>query len=236
LLERVPITRVYELASIDYLGLPVWSAVTPLASDLTVHSGKGTTSQAARVSAAMEAIERVSGEDSPRSLVASHRELAATVGASAVVEPSAWELPFDTVYDPDRPITWVLAHDLMDDGDRWVARDLVVSPAVEGVCQGVETNGLASGNTILEATLHALLELVERDASALEDFYEHNHDPSVDNRPLHIVDLNSLPDAPRHWMQALTGRGLSVALQDITSDIGRSCCSRGSVNAHDAAR
>src|SRR5436309_11175257 len=63
LLDRVPITRVYGATALDRLGLPVWGAVTPLAQDLTVHAGKGRSAQAARISAVMEAIERVSAEE-----------------------------------------------------------------------------------------------------------------------------------------------------------------------------
>src|SRR5205809_5497895 len=41
--RRVPISRVVDLAPLDELRLPVYSAVTPLARDLKVHNGKGAT-------------------------------------------------------------------------------------------------------------------------------------------------------------------------------------------------
>src|SRR5258708_6456318 len=62
LLRRVPITRICNVTPLDFLGLPVWSAVTPLAKDLTVHAGKGGSPLAAQLSAIMEAIERVCAE------------------------------------------------------------------------------------------------------------------------------------------------------------------------------
>ena len=64
-LKRVPVSRVLDVTPLDYVGLPVWSAVTPLARDLTVHAGKGPTAEAARLSAVMEGIERVSAEAVP---------------------------------------------------------------------------------------------------------------------------------------------------------------------------
>ena len=64
-LDAVPVTRISDLMALDELCLPVCCAVTPLARDLTTHLGKGPTPLAARVSALMEAVERVSAEDVP---------------------------------------------------------------------------------------------------------------------------------------------------------------------------
>lgn len=60
--SRVPITRLSDLTPLDFIRLPVFSAVTPLARDLTTHLGKGPDAVSARVSAMMEAVERVSAE------------------------------------------------------------------------------------------------------------------------------------------------------------------------------
>src|SRR5262245_39602974 len=38
-LRRIPVTRVADLTPLDRLALPVFSAVTPLAGDLTTHLG-----------------------------------------------------------------------------------------------------------------------------------------------------------------------------------------------------
>lgn len=217
---QIPVTRVYDVGSIDYVKLPVWSAVTPLAKDLTVHSGKGTSPDAARLSAVMEAIERVSAEDvSPEATCRASYLGLAEAGEFQPIDPMLWDLPFDSTYDSDRSFDWVIAYDLAAHQHRWVARDLVISPAQEGVCQGVESNGLASGNSILEATLHALLEVIERDASSQEDYYNANHDPAEDRRALWLVDPASLPARPRTWYDKLTDSRLIVALQDITNDL-----------------
>lgn len=209
LLRRVPITRVLDLTPIDALGLPVWSAVTPLAKDLTVHAGKGRTSAAARLSAIMEAIERVSAETLPPERVrrATFRAL-----EGEAIDPALFDLPFETTYAPDRAIDWVRGYDLVTRRHAWVARDLVVSPAEEGVCLGVETNGLASGNSITEATLHALYELVERDALASEVFTERFVEGAA---PPRMIDPTTLPDAARRWTSALGERGVRTVVQDI---------------------
>src|SRR5207247_9973344 len=74
--HRVPISRVADLTPLDDLRLPVYSAVTPLARDLKIHNGKGATREAARVSAMMEAVERVSAEHTfAPTVVGSYQEL-----------------------------------------------------------------------------------------------------------------------------------------------------------------
>ena len=94
--RRIPISRVADLTPLDDLGLPAYSAVTPLARDLKIHNGKGATREAARVSAMMEAVERVSAERTTApTVVASYGELAA-VGAPRPVDPRDFEQPADT--------------------------------------------------------------------------------------------------------------------------------------------
>ncbi|MFY9806025.1 MAG: hypothetical protein WCC47_09150 [Pseudonocardiaceae bacterium] len=65
LLPKVPVTRIYDATPLDVVGLPIFSAVTPLARDLTVHAGKGSCAEASRLSAAMEAVDRCCAESLP---------------------------------------------------------------------------------------------------------------------------------------------------------------------------
>jgi len=161
LLRQVPITRVSDLAPLDPLGFPVCMVTTPLARDLTTHAGKGLDAQSARVSAIMEAIERVSAEAVAGARSGSFLGLQAQL---PVVDPVAFDLPSDTSYRPDEATSWVEGFDLLAERPAWLAVDLVVSPPSAGILREVDTNGLASGNTLLEATVHALCEVIERDA------------------------------------------------------------------------
>jgi YcaO-like protein with predicted kinase domain len=215
-LASVPITRVYDATPLDYLGFPVWAAVTPLARDLTVHAGKGTTAPAARVSAVMEAIERICAEDvdSERVHVASFNELA----REQVLDPALFDLPFQTTYRRDQRIAWVRGYDLLAERHVWVALDLVISPAREGVCVGVETNGLAAGNNHTEATVHAVYEVIERDAAAHEQFTSMYCDPGA-APPIRLIDKSSLPTIPAQWAEVLGGSGRSILLQDLSHDL-----------------
>lgn len=215
--QTVPITRVYDATPLDVLRLPVWCAVTPLALDLTVHAGKGVSPQASRISAMMEAVERVSGEDVSPSRVTTARFI--DLPAATTLDPVTLDLPFETTYRPDRAIRWIQGYDLVTGQAMHVPLDSVITPAVEGVCLGVETNGLASGNTITEATLHAVLEVVERHVVAETRFYDLHHDPHACDRPPVVVDNRTLPAPVSGWVADMEREGLRVVVRDITKDL-----------------
>nr|WP_281289080.1 YcaO-like family protein [Streptomyces cadmiisoli] len=217
MLSKIPITRIYDASPIDFLNIPVWQAVTPLAKDLTVHGGKGATKDAAKLSAAMEAVERTSAETLPswRIVRGSFRELA----SSGAVDPMRFNLPVDTSYRDDAPFSWTGAYDLISKDYFLVPTDLVINPTMEGIVPRIETNGLASGNTYSEATLHALCELIERDAEAKEDFYTAHHDPAFSpRRPIKNIDIDTITVA-RSLIDRLREEGLDLRVQDVTSEI-----------------
>ncbi len=154
--RRFGITRVADLTYLDRIGLPVYSSVVPRSLDLlTVYNGKGLTRDHARVGAVMEAVERqVAGRLSIDTFEAHPSDVPGALDPRELALDAAWE---------GRPIAWVRGYDLLHDEVAYVPR-----AAVEWPCLGprifpiVTTNGLASGNTVLEATYHALFELVER--------------------------------------------------------------------------
>jgi ribosomal protein S12 methylthiotransferase accessory factor len=83
-----------------------------------------------------------------------------------------------------------------------------------GVFQS-STNGLAGGNTLLEAVTAALYELIERDAKTLA----HHH--SEADGPLPPLDLAGLPEGPvTDLVEAFAAAGVAVQVHDVTSDLG----------------
>lgn len=220
LLARVPITRVYEATALDRLGLPVWAAVTPLALDLTVHAGKGTTRRAARLSAVMEAIERVCAETvAPERLLQASFSQICGRGGPPPLDPELFDLPYETAYGPDVQCSWVTGFDLLAEQPVRVPLDLVVSPAAEGMCVGVESNGLAAGNLAVEATLHAIYEVVERDAAARERFLR-LYGEGAEIPAVRLIDPATVPASVRGWLEPLARAGISVTLQALPHGSG----------------
>jgi ribosomal protein S12 methylthiotransferase accessory factor len=218
--RAVPISRVADLTPLDDLGLPAYSAVTPLAKDLKVHNGKGATREAARVSAMMEAVERVSGERTGApTIVASYQELQAG-GPLPPIDPRAFELPADTAYRPEARFTWLQGRELLAGRDVLIPLDLVISPPVEGILRDVDTNGLASGNSHLEAVAHAICEVIERDAFSQILFMAAFGDPEDPPHTVVQIELSTLPPQAREWAERIARAGLQLDVVDITGDVG----------------
>ena len=224
LCRRVPITRVSNLTPLDPLALPVFGAVTPLARDLTTHLGKGFDETTARVSALMEAIERPCAEGGHVSALrcsldawtrGAHKVRAGTL----VMDPRHCDLPAGTSFRPDSPISWVEGNELLSGSSMWAALDLVVSPPREGVLLDVNTNGLASGNTLLEAIVHGLCEVVERDAVSQHLFADLYGQSAPETLPCRRIDTHTLPPQVGRWVRRLEEHHLVVSVSEITSDI-----------------
>ena len=116
-------------------------------------------------------------------------------------------------------LLWVEARDLASGGTCFVPHELVSAdftaplPPGSGLFQAT-TNGLAAGNHSLEATLHGLYEVVERDAVALW------HAGSAAAQDARAVDPVSISGPiSRHLLSRFIQAGVNVRIWDITSDI-----------------
>lgn len=162
------ITRVANVTGMDRIGIPVWCAVRPASRNLAVSQGKGVTGDAAKVSAIMESLELWHAETHHLPLrYATYRALAA--GGEPVLDPLTLVRCPCSEYAPDRPMRWVRGWDLIGREPVWVPYEAVhcdwrvpIAPGDHAVQNG--SNGLASGNSLPEAAVHALCELIERDA------------------------------------------------------------------------
>jgi ribosomal protein S12 methylthiotransferase accessory factor len=120
----------------------------------------------------------------------------------------------------DRPILWIEGRDAFDGSGRWLPLEVVGTdytlpqPPGSGIFRAT-TNGLASGNTADEARLHAVCELIERDATALW----HLGGDEVLSRSR--LDLDSVDDpAALDLLDRLARAQVEVGVWETTSDIG----------------
>ncbi|GAA2479715.1 YcaO-like family protein [Winogradskya humida] len=162
----VGVTRVADITRLDTIGIPTFQAVRPLSATLAVSQGKGVTPELARLSAVMESVEIWHAEQPlTAELTASPREVAHRLTYDVyALTPSVPSVLHDGL-----PLDWVPARSLDGGALTLVPVDVVGlslqrrdgwhPPAFLS-----STNGLASGNTVVEATLHGLYEVIERDA------------------------------------------------------------------------
>ncbi|WP_330323315.1 YcaO-like family protein [Streptomyces anulatus] len=167
-LHKFGITRVADVTGLDSVGIPVAMAVRPLSQTLSVSQGKGRTLLLAKVSAAMEAIELWHAEN----IAAALSSFRAT-GAELDLPYAVADLESDpgSITGPRTPLRWVTGQALLSGRPVPLPQDTVSLAAKDPLtwrAAGLAstTNGLASGNNRAEATLHALYEVLERDAVA----------------------------------------------------------------------
>ena len=195
--------------------------------------GKGRTDHQAKVGAVCEAIERFNGiyrGDEPH-VDGSYAELASRAlhpeelllfSDAQYAHRDAWNAAQTTSYhviparlDPDRTIEWTPVWSLRDERE-------MLAPA--GYCwyghpdiaahfySASDANGCAAGNTVEEAILQGLMELVERDSVAAW-WYNRVPRPAVD---LDAFDEPYVALVREHYAEM--GRTLWVL--DITTDLG----------------
>ena len=159
------ITRAASVTHLDNLGIPTWVSVRPGGQVLQISNGKGLTDAAAQVSALMEACELHLAEnpDPARLWRGSMAQLAKADPDARIVLPAELHGHVGRYFTPDFTSEWTSGTDLGTDGRVWVPSNVVYFYR-RPVLFETGSNGLASGNTRAEARLHAIYELIERDA------------------------------------------------------------------------
>ncbi|MDI9620186.1 MAG: YcaO-related McrA-glycine thioamidation protein [Candidatus Nezhaarchaeota archaeon] len=215
--KEIGVTRVSDITGLDRVGIPIYSCVRPRAAQgaVSVYSGKGVTKTLAKVSAIMEAIERFSAEMSPdheqRIVKGSYGAL---LNKHNVVDPSTLILPINSPYSSSSTIRWINGFDIMNSEEVLVPVSAVFhpySPDDDVHLFKTNTNGLASGNTMEEAVLHGLMEVVERDAWSLAEL---SRDGGAILKPPEKGGLI------RELISKFEKACIKVILRDITSDLG----------------
>jgi ribosomal protein S12 methylthiotransferase accessory factor len=215
LLSEAGIRMPEDITGMDNVGIPVFSISRPGAAEGAVSSynGKGATYEQAKASAVMEAMERYSAEmrDCDELVYGTFQQATET---GLTVDPADLILPIDRLnYYRNAEIAWCEGWEMFR-GDRiWVPACAVYHPYTpNGDLQlfRYNTNGLASGNTIEEAILHAAFEVIERDAWSLAE------DRAFANADV-VADPHSVPG---RLLEAFSRQGVEIKLKDITTDVG----------------
>lgn len=163
------ITRIANITGLDNIGLPVYACMRPNSRSLSVSQGKGLDSDSAKASAFMESVEHWHGErvelaGRNESYSSLHRE-----NEGGVVDVFALPLAKGARPQAHLPLWWNSGWDILTNRPIWVPFETVSTNFVSGIGRSTffaSSNGLASGNHLLEAVLHGLLEVIERDSHA----------------------------------------------------------------------
>lgn len=216
-LRRFGITRVADVTGLDHLGIPVYMVVRPNSRSLAVSQGKGIDHDAAKVSGIMESLELYHAEFPACTVrLESYAVLSRQL---PLADPAQLPGVRDSVFTADWPIPWTAGLDLMSGEPVWVPFELVhanttVPPMPGSGCFDRGTNGLASGNTLAEAVLHGVCEVIERDALAL---WEH---AGARERERTRLDLTTVEDPlVGGLLEAYEHARITVLCWDVTTNV-----------------
>jgi len=219
-MREMGITRVANITGLDDIGIPVVMVCRPNSRSISVSQGKGVELAAAKASGVMEAVETFHAEHITLPLkLASFEALRVD---HPMVDVSSLPFSLERRYRRDRALLWIEGRNLMNDAPLWLPHELVHTdytlpqPTGSG-CFSANTNGLASGNHILEAIAHGIYEVIERDAITLWRLQT----GMLAGRSL---DLDSVEDpACRALLARFDGAGLQMRVWNVTSDVGVAC-------------
>jgi ribosomal protein S12 methylthiotransferase accessory factor len=218
-LERLGVTRIANVTGLDRIGLPVVMVTRPNSRAVAVAQGKGLDLDAAIASGVMEAVEAWHAENLALPVIqASYEELR---GRQPTVDPDLLPRPRGGGFDARLPMPWVEGRNLLKGGApcllprRLVHADFTLPAPPEAGCFCASSNGLAAGNHADEALVHALSEVIERDATAVW------RARGRADREATRVDLESIADVDcLEVLDRLDAADLAVGIWETTSDIG----------------
>ncbi|WP_163995277.1 YcaO-like family protein [Pyxidicoccus caerfyrddinensis] len=218
LMPVLGITRIANVTGLDTIGIPVVMVARPNARSLAVSQGKGLTLDAARASGLMESVEGYHAEHVSLPLkLATYNELRFR---EAVVDVAGLPRLSVSLFHENWRMLWVEGVNLMQGSPLWLPFDLVHTDYTLPLPTGsgaflMSSNGLASGNHVVEATLHGLCEVVERDATTL--WHARGERAQARTR----LDLDSVDDAGcREALEKYARAGIAVGAWETTSDVG----------------
>ena len=212
------ITRITEITHLDRIGLPVFSAIRPTSQDgaISIYGGKGISSEHAKASAMMEGFERYSAEKQDENLVTGTVSEISSKGNTIDVE--SLNLPKDFKKENIElfNLEWNICHDLISGDDYYVPSNAIYHPYVleDNSCQSLfksNTNGLASGNSLEEAILHGMFEVIERDAWSIFELTHKNY-KQID---LDSIESETVNDA----LSKFSENDIKIKLMDFTADV-----------------
>lgn len=220
LLQRFGITRVGDVTGLDIIGIPVWFATRPNSRGLSVSQGKGLIAEQARLSAIMEAIEGAVAEET--------REHVAAFGSIEEMRNRGVPLiPFESVgrvdldaLDLRKERAWVKGTSIRRQQEVFAPYELIgmdfrVDFPWDRRAFRMSSQGLAAGFDHDHAVLHALLELIENDASFLVDTFE-----TRATAPQPFLLPAGIDPALDNLVQHLSTIGLPPSFLDLTNALG----------------
>ncbi|MBV9576817.1 MAG: YcaO-like family protein [Gammaproteobacteria bacterium] len=216
IMKKIGISRVANVTGLDNIGIPVAICIRPNSKHLSVSQGKGISWQLAQISSIMESIEGYHSENPTHpELIGIYTQLQNHLDLLDPYEVCKGFFEYDV---RNLELGWVKGTDLITRRVVYVPHGAICLDSsklhIESTIFNPSSNGLASGNTIIEALLHGLYEIIERDALSNWKRFSKN------DKYVTQIELCSIQsDINRELIDKFLKAGQKIRIWDITSAI-----------------
>ncbi len=218
MLPAFGITRVADIGGLDYIGIPVAASIRPNSKNLVGAQGKGISRDLARISAIMESIEGYHMEYAPPpDIFGSYHDLCEKF---PLIDPKSIAAGYFEHSDLSKhSLAWSKCFDLISEQQVFIPHALL-----KGNSNEIEpnwsyfyttSNGLAAGNTLMEAISHALYEVIERDSVWRWE------NLSAEEKEKTLIDHKTI-DSPhiRELVEKIESANFELSIWDASSFLG----------------
>ncbi|UUX91251.1 YcaO-related McrA-glycine thioamidation protein [Methanoplanus endosymbiosus] len=170
ILSDIGVTEVRDLTACDRVKIPVYSAITPdnRPGAPREHTGKGVTPADAETAAIMNAVESYCAEYRGERLITGSYE---NFGPARAVDPRELILPQEP--ENNQLLYWSPVWDILNEEEVLIPANAIYHPYdPPGMANQLfksSTTGLAAGNNMEEAILHAMYQIIEKDAISIAE-------------------------------------------------------------------
>ena len=196
------ITRVTDTTRLDNIGIPVFASIRPNAAigSLCVSAGKGVHPKEAEVGAYMEALELAICEPQLQKIPivkATYQDVLDGPCRSDAVLDFCPRL--NTSINLDQEVDCVVATDIATGKPFLVPAELAYIPYNVGPpVFGSNSNGLSGGNSLADASVHGLLEVIERDITSFQHVNEQTALVHPNSYPPSLQQIKQLVEEAGH--------------------------------------
>lgn len=156
------ITRCADVTNLDRIGIPVTCSIRPRGKLLQVSNGKGLHYIEAKVSSLMEGIEMFHAENPVVKFRCASLTQMVQDGNSVIDPRQVPTFCNDSYFTNDFVTNWTKGDELLSKKEVWLPASAIYWPPPS--LFNWNSNGLASGNNLMEAILHGIYEIIERDS------------------------------------------------------------------------
>jgi len=162
------VSRISLISGFDLIGIPIYTATRPLASTISINSGKGLNHMMARAGAVAESIEFALAERPTAQFQLETYRQACRHNQYAILGPPDWQLVRGANVNEYSIFNWTsVSHLSLPQADNFlIPNELIyISEATVGHLMRMQasTNGWATGANFEDAVVQAMLEVIERD-------------------------------------------------------------------------